>query len=70
VTAEVILPLTVAARRLERATERLSHLAEAESEAAFEAGVRDWHRQLRAFGAELQRATGLNSAELAERLVP
>jgi hypothetical protein len=70
VTAEVILPLTVAAHRLTRATERLGHLAEAESDQAYEAGLRDWFEHLRAFGAELQRTTGLSASELAERLVP
>ena len=69
-SAQVILPLTVAARRQGRATERLGHLAECESDAAYEAGLRDWFEHLRAFGAELQRTTGLSASELAERLVP
>lgn len=68
-SAEVIMPLTVAARRLERATERLEHVAATDSDTAFETATRQWFETLRAFGAELQRTTGLSAAELAERLV-
>jgi hypothetical protein len=68
-SGEVVMPLTVAARRLERSLKRLEDVAATGDDAAFEAAHRGWFQDLRRFGGELQRATGLSAAELAERLV-
>ena len=68
-TAQVIMALTVAARRLERELASLEAVAVAGDDAAFEAAHGKWFDALGRFGAELQRATGLSGAELAERLV-
>lgn len=70
-SAEIIqLPLTVAAARVQRSLDRLSQLAETAPDAAFEAELREWFGSMRAFGAQLQSATGLSAKELAEALVP
>jgi len=66
VSARVIASLDVASRRLVKSLARLEGAAEAEQDVFDRAHAR-FFTDLRGFGAELQRATGLSAAELAER---
>ena len=68
--AVIELPLSVAAQRLDRSLKRLGALSEEGGDAEFEEALATWFGDLKAFGEQLQRTTGLSAAELAERLVP
>lgn len=64
-----ISPLAAAAHRVTDSLARLELLADAGTDEAYEAELAAFHRDLKAFGKVLRRATGRTAAELAEALV-
>ena len=64
------MPLSVSAQRLQRSLARISALAEAGDDAAFDAAIAEWFEDLKAHVQDVQRASGLSSAEMVELLIP